>query len=32
VSVVGPVVTGSISGFGRAGYRLAIEAAIGRLA
>jgi len=32
VSVVGPVVTGTISGFGRAGYRLAIEAAIGRLA
>ena len=32
VSVVGPVVTGTISGFGRAGYRLAIEAAVGRLA
>ena len=31
VSVVGPVVTGTISGFGRAGYRLAIEAAAGRL-
>ena len=31
-SVVGPVVTGTISGFGRAGYRLAVDAAIGRLA
>ncbi len=30
-SVIGPVVTGSISGFGRAGYRLAVDAAIGRL-
>ncbi len=31
VSVVAPVVTGTISGFGRAGYRLAVDAAIGRL-
>ncbi len=32
VSVIGPVVTGTVSGFGRAGYRLATLAAIGRLA
>ena len=31
VSVIGPVVTGTVSGFGRAGYRLATLAAIGRL-
>ncbi len=31
-SVVAPYVTGSIAGFGRAGYRLAVEAAIGALA
>ncbi len=31
-SVVAPVVTGTISGFGRAGYRLAIEATVGKLA
>jgi 3-dehydroquinate dehydratase, type II len=31
LSVVAPVVTGTISGFGRAGYRLAIEATVGRL-
>ena len=31
-SVVAPVVTGSISGFGRAGYRLAVEATVGKLA
>lgn len=31
LSVVAPVVTGTISGFGRAGYRLAIEAAVGGL-
>jgi 3-dehydroquinate dehydratase-2 len=30
-SVVAPVVTGSISGFGRSGYRLAVEAATGKL-
>ena len=30
-SVVSPYVTGTIAGFGRAGYRLALEAAIGRL-
>ena len=27
-SVVGPVVTGTVAGFGRTGYRLAVEAAI----
>ena len=31
VSVIGPVVTGTVSGFGRAGYRLATLAAIGSL-
>ncbi len=31
-SVVAPVVTGTIAGFGRAGYRLAIEATAGKLA
>ncbi|MFO7590433.1 MAG: type II 3-dehydroquinate dehydratase [Acidimicrobiia bacterium] len=31
-SVVAPYVTGTVAGFGRAGYRLAIEAAIGALA
>lgn len=31
VSVVAPYVTGTIAGFGRAGYRLAVDAAIGRL-
>jgi 3-dehydroquinate dehydratase II len=30
-SVVAPYVTGTVAGFGRAGYRLAIEAACGRL-
>lgn len=30
-SVVGPYVTGTVAGFGRAGYRLAVEAAAGRL-
>jgi 3-dehydroquinate dehydratase-2 len=30
-SVIGPVVTGTVAGFGRAGYRLAVEAAIARL-
>ena len=30
-SVIAPVVTGTIAGFGRAGYRLAIEATTGRL-
>ena len=30
-SVVAPYVTGTVAGFGRAGYRLAVEAAIGRL-
>ncbi len=30
-SVIAPVVTGTIAGFGRAGYRLAIEATAGRL-
>ncbi len=29
-SVVVPVVTGTVAGFGRAGYRLAVEAAISR--
>jgi len=27
-SVIGPVVTGTVAGFGRTGYRLAVEAAI----
>jgi 3-dehydroquinate dehydratase-2 len=31
-SVVGPVVTGTVAGFGRAGYRLAVEAALSCLA
>ncbi len=31
LSVVAPVVTGTIAGFGRSGYRMAVEAAIGRL-
>ena len=30
-SVIGPVVTGSVAGFGRTGYRLAVEAAIAQL-
>lgn len=30
-SVVAPYVTGTIAGFGRAGYRLAVEAALSRL-
>lgn len=30
-SVVAPYVTGTVAGFGRAGYRLAVEAAVGRL-
>ena len=30
-SVVGPYVTGTVAGFGRAGYRLAVDAAAGRL-
>ena len=30
-SVIAPVVTGTIAGFGRAGYRLAMEATVGRL-
>ncbi|MBM3674786.1 MAG: 3-dehydroquinate dehydratase [Actinobacteria bacterium] len=30
-SVVAPVVTGTVAGFGRTGYRLALEAAISRL-
>jgi 3-dehydroquinate dehydratase-2 len=30
-SVVAPVVTGTVAGFGRAGYRLAVEAAVARL-
>jgi len=30
-SVVAPVVTGTVAGFGRTGYRLAVEAAIARL-
>lgn len=30
-SVVAPVVTGTVAGFGRAGYRLAVEAACSRL-
>ena len=32
VSVLAPVVTGTVAGFGRAGYRLAAEAAVGALA
>ncbi|GMU78223.1 MAG: 3-dehydroquinate dehydratase [Acidimicrobiia bacterium] len=31
-SVVAPYVTGTVAGFGRAGYRLAVDAACGRLA
>jgi 3-dehydroquinate dehydratase-2 len=31
-SVVAPYVTGTVAGFGRAGYRLAVEAAVNRLA
>ena len=31
-SVVAPFVTGTVAGFGRAGYRLALEAVVGRLA
>ena len=31
-SVVSPVVTGTIAGFGRAGYRLAVTAVVGQLA
>ena len=30
-SVVAPYVSGTVAGFGRAGYRLAIEAAVSRL-
>jgi 3-dehydroquinate dehydratase-2 len=30
-SVVAPYVTGTVAGFGRAGYRLAVEAAVARL-
>jgi len=30
-SVVAPYVTGTVAGFGRAGYRLAVEAAVGAL-
>ena len=30
-SVIAPYVTGTIAGFGRAGYRLAAEAAVGRI-
>jgi 3-dehydroquinate dehydratase-2 len=30
-SVVGPYVTGTVAGFGRAGYRLAVDAAVSRL-
>ena len=30
-SVVGPVVTGTVAGFGRTGYRLAVEAAVASL-
>jgi len=30
-SVVGPVVTGTVAGFGRTGYRLAVEAAIAEM-
>ena len=31
LSVVAPVVTGTIAGFGRAGYRLAVEAAVAKM-
>jgi 3-dehydroquinate dehydratase II len=31
VSVVAPVVTGTIAGFGRDGYRLAVDAAVARM-
>jgi 3-dehydroquinate dehydratase II len=31
LSVVAPVVTGTIAGFGRDGYRLAVEAAVARM-
>jgi 3-dehydroquinate dehydratase II len=31
-SVVAPYVTGTVAGFGRTGYRLAVEAAVSRLA
>ena len=31
-SVIAPYVTGTVAGFGRAGYRLALEAAVGCLA
>ncbi len=31
-SVIAPFVTGSIAGFGRSGYRLAVEAAVAKLA
>jgi 3-dehydroquinate dehydratase-2 len=31
LSVVAPFVTGTVAGFGRAGYRLAIEAAVARM-
>jgi 3-dehydroquinate dehydratase-2 len=31
ISVVAPTVTGTVAGFGRAGYRLAIDAAVGVL-
>ena len=30
-SVVAPYVTGTVAGFGRAGYRLAVEAVVARL-
>jgi 3-dehydroquinate dehydratase-2 len=30
-SVVAPYVTGTIAGFGRTGYRLAVEAAVSKL-
>jgi len=31
-SVIAPYVTGTVAGFGRAGYRLAVEAAVSKLA
>jgi len=31
ISVVAPYVTGTVAGFGRAGYRLAVEAAVARM-
>ncbi len=31
LSVVAPVVTGTVAGFGRAGYRLAVEAAVAKM-